>query len=495
MSKTNQNPKTISLAPFVWTFVILNFTAVSAFVFVLHQSYVRTEAAAIKTTQNITQMLGDSINTSALRIDTALQMVVYDLESQLRRSRSLNKDEVDRLLKATKPVLGDLSQVRIANVNGQVLYGEGVSRREHPSYSNRDYFISHRDNPGKGLIVSNPVFGTVIKRWVIPFSRRYNHPDGSFAGVVVAGAPITCFGDLLASSGVGSHGVVVLRDSSLGVIVRYPALDTEAGSIGAKGFSTKLQAAVDSKLTSVSYHIRSGADGIEHAVTYRRLAPLPFHLVAGLNTHDYMKPWGDEVRISLIRLTIFMLLTAVLLFMLYRRTTALMDVTAISLRDPLTGLPNRRAFDNEYERLRRHTVRNHSVISVLFIDIDHFKKINDTYGHDIGDTVLKRVAGAIESCLHRPLDMVCRWGGEEFAAVLPDTALDGAELLAKKILCAVRQIEMPIGLKRGGCSVSIGVASMSLLPGMVSSDLIGRADMAMMAAKQLGRDQYVVFVA
>ena len=493
MRKTRQNLEKVSVAYFVWTFVLLNAAAVLSFWFGLYQSHARTEASAVSASQNIAQMLDDRITVSASRIDSALQLVVYYVERQLHINGSTDEEEVAHLLKATNPALGELSQVRIASANGQVLYSNGVSRSEQPYRVNSDIFIDQLNHPDKVLIVFNPVIGADAKQGSISFSRRYNHPDGSFAGVVVSTVPISYFANLISKTGVGPHGVVVLRDANLGMIVRHPVLDTVTQRFGAKSFSVELQKAIDSGRSTISYHTKESDDSTERTSTYRRLSALPFHLVVGLGTEDYMKPWVEELINSLIKLVAFMLLTAVLLFMLHRRTAALVQVTQVSLRDSLTGLPNRRAFDLEYERLKRQVIRNQSAISVLFIDIDRFKKFNDTYGHEIGDTVLKHVAGAIDNCLHRPLDMVCRWGGEEFVAALPGTAQESAELLANNILCAVRQIELSIGVKRLNFSVSIGIATMKLTAEEALLDLIDMADHAMLFAKMQGRDRYVVF--
>jgi diguanylate cyclase (GGDEF)-like protein len=495
MRKTRQYPKNVSVANFVWTFALLNAAIVLAFGVGLYQSHVRTEASALSASKNISQMLDDSITASESRINAALQMVVYDLERQLHSNGSLDEGEVGRLLKATRPAPGELSKVLIATANGQVLYGDGISRSKDLYYGKSGFFIDQRDHPNKGLIVFNADIGAVAKQGSISFSRRYNHPDGSFAGVVVSAMPISYFANLFSKSGVGTHGVVVLCDANLGMIVRHPALDTVTQRIGTKTFSVELKKAIDSGRSTVSYHTKESGDGTERTSTYRRLTALPFHLVVGLGTEDYMKPWEDELNNSLIKLAALMIMMTVLLIMLHHRTAALMQATQVSLHDSLTSLPNRRAFDLEYERLKRQAIRNHSAISVLFIDIDLFKKFNDTYGHEIGDTVLKHVAGSIDNCLHRPLDMVCRWGGEEFVAALPGTEQEDAEQIANNILWAVRQIEMAIGLKRLNFSVSIGIASMKLTAEDAAYDLIDMADRAMLTAKMQGRDRYVVFEA
>jgi diguanylate cyclase (GGDEF)-like protein len=166
----------------------------------------------------------------------------------------------------------------------------------------------------------------------------------------------------------------------------------------------------------------------------------------------------------------------------------------LSHLDSLTHLKNRRALDSELPTLWKESIRSQKPISALFIDIDHFKIFNDSYGHERGDKALQAVANTIKSSINRPLDLCCRWGGEEFVAVLPNTDEYGAILLANTILAAVRALRFnfipDINLQ---ISVSIGVATMLVTESNKTDDLIDMADKAMYMAKQKGRDGYVVY--
>ena len=175
---------------------------------------------------------------------------------------------------------------------------------------------------------------------------------------------------------------------------------------------------------------------------------------------------------------------------------AIKNTLAIELShlDPLTHLKNRRAIDAELPRLWKESIRSQKPISVLFIDIDHFKIFNDSYGHECGDIALQAVADAIKSAVNRPLDFCCRWGGEEFVVVLPDTDERGAVSMANTILAAVRSLRfnfMPDINPQ--ISVSIGVAIMLVTEKNKTDDLIDMADKAMYMAKQNGRDGYVIY--
>jgi diguanylate cyclase (GGDEF)-like protein len=161
--------------------------------------------------------------------------------------------------------------------------------------------------------------------------------------------------------------------------------------------------------------------------------------------------------------------------------------------DALTGVANRRAFDLTSAREWLRAARDQVPISMLMLDIDHFKAYNDIYGHQSGDECLRRVATAAASVLHRPVDVLARYGGEEFAVVLPNTRLEGATRMARHILAAVGNQALPHeGSAHGHVTVSIGAACLTP-DGVLGVDaLVGHADAALYAAKRSGRNSVQV---
>lgn len=159
--------------------------------------------------------------------------------------------------------------------------------------------------------------------------------------------------------------------------------------------------------------------------------------------------------------------------------------------DGLTGLVNRRAFDEglalEFKRSRRNT----TPLSLLMIDVDRFKAFNDTYGHPAGDACLQSLGRCLETLLKRPADVAARYGGEELAAILPDTGLDGAFRVAEEFRNAVRDLKIPhIGSEAGIVTVSIGVSTARRGATTDSTEqLLRRADEALYGAKAAGRDR------
>jgi diguanylate cyclase (GGDEF)-like protein len=154
-----------------------------------------------------------------------------------------------------------------------------------------------------------------------------------------------------------------------------------------------------------------------------------------------------------------------------------------ALTDELTKLPNRRAFAQRFLQETQRARRHHKPIAFLMIDLDHFKQVNDTYGHLNGDAVLFELASILTSGA-RESDICARYGGEEFALILGETTEAGARTLAERIRGKVADATFPGGLK---LTISIGVAATDE-PALFTS-LIERADQALYAAKQGGRNQ------
>jgi diguanylate cyclase (GGDEF)-like protein len=171
------------------------------------------------------------------------------------------------------------------------------------------------------------------------------------------------------------------------------------------------------------------------------------------------------------------------------RTLALAQSRAMT--DALTGLPNRWALQDALKRMLAHAARSRSSLGLLLLDLDHFKQLNDTYGHDAGDQALAAVGHALLSEL-RESDLPARSGGEEFAVLLPDTQLDGALAVAEQLRRAIAAIELPFA--GSALSASIGVA---VLPqhAVEADGLMRAADRALYAAKRAGRNRVEVAAA
>ncbi len=154
--------------------------------------------------------------------------------------------------------------------------------------------------------------------------------------------------------------------------------------------------------------------------------------------------------------------------------------------DPLTELANRRALDDELACCVARRNRRGGPVSLMFLDVDHFKKLNDRHGHVAGDTVLRNLARVLQATM-RQTDLVARFGGEEFAIVLPDTNIDEARQAAVRVRDAAREATFTYEKTRLPVTISVGVAE--LLAGEDAATLLARADEAVYASKEAGRDR------
>ncbi len=162
----------------------------------------------------------------------------------------------------------------------------------------------------------------------------------------------------------------------------------------------------------------------------------------------------------------------------------------VSYQDPLTGVGNRRRFDQDLSQLFRQAKEGGRPLALLMIDVDHFKSYNDYFGHPAGDSCLIQVAHALQEDLRREGDRLARYGGEEFAVLLPDTDPKDACAIAERLRLAVARLALPHPpAPTGWVTVSIGVAAMIPDPNTLDYLLVAQADLALYSAKEAGRNR------
>ena len=166
----------------------------------------------------------------------------------------------------------------------------------------------------------------------------------------------------------------------------------------------------------------------------------------------------------------------------------------LAARDGLTGIANRRAFDDRLQLEWLRAQREGLPLSLCLIDVDFFKRYNDGYGHQQGDECLRQVASGIASSLFRPGDLAARYGGEEFAVIMPGTKDNGAHAVAERICERIREIDLlhEHSDVAAHVTVSIGAATMTPLPDQPFSELVAAADHALYAAKHAGRNRVML---
>jgi len=169
------------------------------------------------------------------------------------------------------------------------------------------------------------------------------------------------------------------------------------------------------------------------------------------------------------------------------------ELELLSKQDALTHIANRRHFDSTLAREFKRAARQKSELSLILVDIDHFKRYNDRYGHQGGDDCLRQVAGALAAACRRPGDLVARYGGEEFAIILPDTPLAGAVVVADSLRLAIAQLALAHADSDVAKTVTMSQGIASLVPDAHTTpeQLIECADQALYLAKRKGRNCHV----
>ncbi|MDB5028169.1 MAG: diguanylate cyclase [Candidatus Eremiobacteraeota bacterium] len=240
---------------------------------------------------------------------------------------------------------------------------------------------------------------------------------------------------------------------------------------------------------------------VARGVVARRegFTPARFYLIAfafaaagivsnGLNAHGLLLPHQNLTRAFDAGLALEALLFALALADRNRALSALISL------DGLTGIANRRSFDGALLRAWDRARRSHAALGVLMIDVDHFKRYNDTHGHQAGDEILRRVAQAVHAAVLRPDDVAARYGGEEFAIVLPLAEGEASRVVGERVRHNVRALAIPYPEAPSGIiTVSVGVASTRPAEsGIDPGELLASADQALYQAKREGRDKVIM---
>jgi PAS domain S-box-containing protein len=261
----------------------------------LYQSKQLHEKSAESLTNNIASAIDLNVSRDVQKVDIALLSLVDELQEQLSE-HGFNAGITGKMLARYENRLPEVDAFRVARADGLVILGQGVKAGEPVSWADRPLFLYLRDHPGSGVHMSNPVIGRVSKKAVMGFSRRINYPDGRFAGVVTASIAVSHFATLLPQFDAGPNGTLILRDESLGLISRVPALPNQAaGELGNQIVSADFRKAFDSGEVTETNVTSASPDGFRRIFTYRRLSVVPMIAIVASAQKDYLAGWMVEV--------------------------------------------------------------------------------------------------------------------------------------------------------------------------------------------------------
>jgi diguanylate cyclase (GGDEF)-like protein len=369
------------------------------------------------------------------------------------------------------------------------------SRSLHPSkqtFADQDFFIAHSRDPDPALHLSRPTLDADGQP-IIRLSRRLSLPGGSFAGVVVGSLRLAYFDDLFRKLSLGPSSTIALVRTDGIMLTRRPF---DRASIGRSLANTTLFEHFGPSSHSGTFEAKVAYDGVDRFFTYRQVGHLPLILSVGLSSSHIDAAWRRDTGILGLGAALLMVAAVFLKRRLRQelgRRLEAEEALALQARtDSLTGLPNRRHFDETLPREWRRAQRTRAPLGLLMIDADHFKSYNDRFGHQAGDELLVALAGCIAASTQRATDFAARYGGEEFIVLLTGPDAPNAEGLGERICEAVAALtEGPSGALLASITVSVGVAWLIPDARAAQQDLLGAADRALFDAKQGGRNRVV----
>jgi diguanylate cyclase (GGDEF)-like protein/PAS domain S-box-containing protein len=564
---------------------------------------------------NLARSLTQHADDSFELLDTSILGAVSRLETDGTGPGTLSK--LQDILVARKAASKRISGLGIIDEHGEWLASSGAMGK---NLSDREYFRHHRQSADRAVFIGHPVKSSMTGDWVVTLSRRFNHADGSFAGIVVASIGTGYFSSFYGQFDIGESGTLSLVSTDGIILARVPDNGDNVGRDVSEG---PIFTAIRAGGSSGAHDLKSSLDGLQRISFHQRSNRYPFIVVVTRTQDEVLAPWLQATIARMAIVVCLVVLIAIMGFYLVGQllrgqrmaatlaskeanfrvvaegssdmvtrvgldericyaspssvrivgwspvqlvgTPALAGVnpqdlprvqeaiaalrrgeveeTRITYRtrhrerseiwvestlrvthdhgdvdgvvaitrdvtqqktlevkletlatvDGLTGLANRRRFDERLLEEWGRAYRERTCLSLLMLDLDHFKDYNDQYGHPAGDECLRAVAGVLAAEAKRTTDLAARYGGEEFALLLPNTDAAGCVRIGERVLREIRDLGIAHKLNFPSRIVTASIGGAVCRPGAERAaghaSLVESADHALYAAKDHGRDQ------
>lgn len=457
----------------------------------LIREHASTLQAAKRATSNITQLINADVLRNVELYDLALQGLIA---ATTRKDLNQVSPDIRHLVQFDQSTAAPFKgEVLLLDANGSVIADSSTLWPTPRNFANRDYFQAHQSTSQAGLFISRPfkIHCACDQVWRIAFSRRVSGPNGEFAGVAVATMRLAYFDQLFNRLAIGNGSSVNLLNTHGILLAQQPLLERDMID---KDLSDRPNFKRMLREGQGSFRAISAISGQERLYTFNNVGELPLIVVVALSADDVFAPWQRAALLVSSATGVLCIgllwLTWMLRRELRRRYRTEHVLSELAATDALTGLANRRILDErlrlEWDRAQRST----EPLTVLMIDVDHFKAFNDRHGHHGGDAALRTVAQVIGTNIRRPADLAARYGGEEFAVVLPVTDAQGAWVIAEHIRSGVEHLPR-VGGDEQPITVSIGMSTWDKRSRQSLEALLLSADQALYEAKHTGRNRIV----
>jgi len=420
------------------------------------------------------------------QVDVLLQAV------RAHHQRTGSVEETERFIRGLNIASEFVENIYLIDAQGQLLIPSSKSRQS-PNATQRDYFVFHKATAEDRIHIGSVNKGLVTGKQQFRLTRRLSNPDDSFAGVILIPLEPTAFTryyQQLHSAPDSISALVGTMDRKIRARSPQPADDT-AWSVP---LVSPLWAALEMS-DAGSYQNTSSLDQLKSHYLYKAVPGLPLVMVTGFSDADVaqrLRVRMQPITLALVSAAVVVVLMAGMLTVIGRQHGALQT---LATTDALTGLVNRRETMRMGEDEVARAVRYHTPLSLMMLDIDHFKRVNDTWGHPTGDRVIQALAQAMLSVV-REHDVVGRYGGEEFLILLPHTDAQAVNMVAERLRALVESNTQVLSDQGETVrfTVSIGLATYTDKAKSLVR-LIALADNALYQAKAEGRNRVIAGVA
>ncbi|ASU37740.1 hypothetical protein hmeg3_05135 [Herbaspirillum sp. meg3] len=463
-----------------------------------------SRASISNVTRALAQHAEDTLKEAEIVIGDVLERLVRDGASPEGAERT------HQALRARLSALPQIDGLYVQDQDGNLIVTSQEKLNKELNGRDRTYFLYHQNHADLGIHIDVPIQSRSTGHWGFTVSRRYNKPDGSFGGVVVATIDMTYFENFYKTFDIGREGAIVLIRSDGILLYRRPMRDEFAGK---NMTGTALYRAYRENALTGSALIKSSQDGVTRINVYRSVASYPLFVSVAMSEDEILADWRRE---SIMHGGSMALLLIAVLFAGNRLITQLnqrsktetdaLDAQAkaeranqsleqLALKDDVTGLPNRRQFDTLLKSELNRAKEEQATVSLLIVDIDRFNVFSHLYGHSSSDDCLRAIAGAIKASLKQSAYIAARYGEEQFSVILPNCSQAAAVAFAEQLCEAVSALAIPHWESdEGVVTVSIGASCLdSVDDNDLSADLIRSAGHALTMAQQRGHNQVASF--
>jgi len=455
------------------------------FIITLVDSYRVTEKLAIQKATGIGALIDQDISRTIELFDLSLQAVIDGLETP--RLMALDPELRHVALFDRSATAEGLGSILVVDRTGRITFDSRQIKPADLNVSDRDYFQVHHNKSDVGIYISQP-FKSRLRNgdWSIAISRRLSDKNGEFSGIVIGAISLSYFQSTFRKSELGKDGSITLFNDQNIFLARFPQMDSLLG--------TKVP------IASNRYHqiqpgviYKEGMDGIMRLCAFHQLKNLPIVISIGISTEQIFGDWYRKAALTAVALgavcSLVLFLSSSVGREFMHRKAVEDELASLVVTDALTGIANRRRFNDYLQVEWARAERSGKPFCMLMIDVDYFKSYNDTFGHQEGDRALRIIAACLMNHVQRPADLVARYGGEEFAVLLPEADLSGARHLGEIMRHAVEELNfnMGEGLERR-LTISVGLGMLNPKRAGQASDLVQEADRAVYEAKASGRN-------